>query len=64
MRSPRLRNHRRIWTKDDDDIFRTMLAEGASLRRIALKLSRTREAIVSRSRTLRIFLAGKLKPKR
>jgi hypothetical protein len=59
MMSFRLRNHRRIWTKDDDDIFR-MLTEGASLRRIALKLNRTTKAMVSRARTLRIFLAGKL----
>jgi hypothetical protein len=60
MRSFRLRNHRRIWTKDDDDILRTMLAEGASLRRIALKLNRTTKALVSRARASRIFLAGKL----
>jgi hypothetical protein len=62
MRSFRLRNHRRIWTKDDDDIFRALLAEGVSVRRIALKLNRTTEAIVSRARTLRIFLSGKLRP--
>jgi hypothetical protein len=47
-------NHSRTWVKEDEVILRTMLANGESVARIALKLKRTRQAIVARAARLHL----------
>jgi hypothetical protein len=46
--------HGRIWTKDDEGALRAMLAKGESVPRIALKLKRTRQAVVARANRLHL----------
>ena len=47
-------NHSRVWTKEDDDCLRTMLADRQSVARIVLKLRRTRQAIAARANRLHL----------
>jgi hypothetical protein len=50
----RQQKHNRIWTKADEDVLRGMLADGEGVARIALKLKRTRQAIVARANKLHL----------
>jgi hypothetical protein len=59
----RLRNHRRTWTNEDDDILRALLADDVSVARIALKLKRTRHGILYRAHVLDLSVAQKRKAK-
>jgi hypothetical protein len=50
----RQQKHNRIWTKADEGALRGMLSDGESIARIALKLKRTRQAVVARANKLHL----------
>ena len=47
-------HHRGIWTADEDEMLRRMLANGAWLHQVADTLGRSQEAVRTRANILRV----------